>query len=101
MRRVFQHAKPDVVIHTASPKFDTPNSILYKVNVEGTKTLIQVAKEVGSQSFVYTSSASVISDAKADLKNADESFPVYTPRLLRRPTSCRRTIELKALPHRS
>jgi sterol-4alpha-carboxylate 3-dehydrogenase (decarboxylating) len=76
MRRVFQHAKPDVVIHTASPKFDTPNRILYKVNVEGTKTLIQVAKEVGSRSFVYTSSASVISDAKTDLKNADESFPV-------------------------
>lgn len=76
MRRIFQHARPDVVIHTASPKFDTPNRILYKVNVEGTKTLIQVAKEVGTRSFVYTSSASVISDAKTDLKNADESFPV-------------------------
>ena len=76
MRRIFHHAKPDVVIHTASPKFDTPNRILYKVNVEGTKTLIQVSKEVGTRSFVYTSSASVVSDAKTDLKNADESFPV-------------------------
>jgi sterol-4alpha-carboxylate 3-dehydrogenase (decarboxylating) len=76
MRRIFQYTKPDVVIHTASPKFDIPNRILYKVNVEGTKTLIQVAKEVGTRSFVYTSSASVVSDVQTDLKNADETFPV-------------------------
>jgi sterol-4alpha-carboxylate 3-dehydrogenase (decarboxylating) len=76
IRRIFQDVKPEVVIHTASPKFDAPNHIMYKVNVEGTKALIQIAKESGTQSFVYTSSASVISDAKADLKNADETFPV-------------------------
>lgn len=76
IRRIFQEVKPDVVIHTASPKFDAPNHIMYKVNVEGTKALIQIAKESGTQSFVYTSSASVVSDAKADLKNADETFPV-------------------------
>ena len=76
IRRIFQEVKPDVVIHTASPKFDAPNHIMYKVNVEGTKALIQIAKESGTQSFVYTSSASVVSDAKADLKNGDEIFPV-------------------------
>ncbi|RHZ61445.1 C-3 sterol dehydrogenase/C-4 decarboxylase family protein [Aspergillus thermomutatus] len=76
MRQIVHEAKPDVVIHTASPKFDTPDHIMYKVNVEGTKNLVQIAKESGTQSFVYTSSASVISDAKTDLKNADETFPV-------------------------
>lgn len=76
MRRIFQHAKPDVVIHTASPKFDTPNHIMYKVNVEGTQTLVQIAKECGTRSFVYTSSASVVSDAKTDLRNANETLPV-------------------------
>ncbi|KAH7379600.1 C-3 sterol dehydrogenase/C-4 decarboxylase family protein [Pyrenochaeta sp. MPI-SDFR-AT-0127] len=76
MRRIFQNTKPDVVIHTASPKFNTPNHIMYKVNVEGTKALIQIAKDFGTQSFVYTSSASVVSDAKTDLRNADETFPV-------------------------
>lgn len=76
MRRIFQDVRPDVVIHTASPKFNAPNCIMYKVNVDGTKALIQIAKETGTQSFVYTSSASVISDAKTDLKNADETFPL-------------------------
>lgn len=76
MHRVFQEARPDVVIHTASPRFDTPNHIMYKVNVEGTKTLIRIAKEFGTQFFVYTSSASVISDGKTDLNNADETFPI-------------------------
>ncbi|KAI1526240.1 hydroxysteroid dehydrogenase [Pyrenophora tritici-repentis] len=76
MHRIFQNIKPNVVIHTASPKFDAPNHIMYKVNVDGTKTLIQIAKESGTKCFIYTSSASVVSDAMTDLRNADESFPV-------------------------
>ncbi|KAK6819848.1 hypothetical protein RU639_007153 [Aspergillus parasiticus] len=76
MRRIFQDVRPNLVIHTASPKFDSPKHIMYKVNVEGTKSLVQIAKESGTQSFVYTSSASVISDAKTDLRNADETYPV-------------------------
>lgn len=76
MRQIFHEVKPDVVIHTASPRFDTPNHIMYKVNVEGTKNLVQIAQESGAHSFVYTSSASVISDGKTDLENADESYPV-------------------------
>lgn len=76
IRRIFGDVKPDAVIHTASPKFDSPNDIMYKVNVEGTKTLTQIAKESGVKVLVYTSSASVISDAQTDLKGADETFPV-------------------------
>ena len=47
MRQVFDEGRPDIVIHTASPKFDSPNQIMYKVNVEGTKNLVQIAKESG------------------------------------------------------
>ena len=76
IRRIFDDVRPDVVIHTASPKFDAPMDIMYKVNVEGTRILLRVAKESGTRSFVYTSSASVISDAKTDLKGADETVPL-------------------------
>ncbi|RAH48746.1 NAD(P)-binding protein [Aspergillus brunneoviolaceus CBS 621.78] len=76
MRQLFQQIKPDTVIHTASPKFDAPKHTMYKVNVEGTKTLIHIAQESGTQCFVYTSSASVISNAQTDLHNADESYSV-------------------------
>ena len=54
---------------------------MYKVNVEGTAALLRIAKESGTRSFVYTSSASVISDdGKTDLKGADETFPLVTGR---------------------
>lgn len=76
IRRLFEEVRPDVVIHTASPNFDAPMHVVYKVNVEGTKTLLQIAKETGTKSFVYTSSASVISDGVTDLKSADETFPL-------------------------
>lgn len=51
---------------------------MYKVNVEGTAALLRIAKESGTRSFVYTSSASVISDGRMDLKGADETFPLVT-----------------------
>lgn len=78
IRRIFADVRPDVVIHTASPKFDAPMDILYKVNVEGTKTLLQIAKESGASCFVYTSLASVISDGRTDLRAAVERFPLVT-----------------------
>ncbi|KAK6000104.1 hypothetical protein QM012_004092 [Aureobasidium pullulans] len=78
MRELFVKIKPSIVIHTASPKFNMPDEILYKVNVGGTKTLLRVASETGVKAFVYTSSASVISDSATDLINADETYPLVT-----------------------
>lgn len=40
MQQIFHKVQPDVVIHTASPKFNALNHILYKVNVKGTKNLV-------------------------------------------------------------
>ncbi|KAI0588350.1 C-3 sterol dehydrogenase/C-4 decarboxylase family protein [Pyrenophora tritici-repentis] len=59
MRRIFQTTKPDIVI-----------------NVDGTKSLVQIAKDSGTSSFVYTSSASVVSDAATDLRYVDETLPM-------------------------
>jgi sterol-4alpha-carboxylate 3-dehydrogenase (decarboxylating) len=78
LRTVFEQVKPEVVFHTASPRFDSPRSIMHAVNVKGTELLVQVAKEFGTQSFIYTSSASVISDGKTDLVGADETYPLVT-----------------------
>jgi sterol-4alpha-carboxylate 3-dehydrogenase (decarboxylating) len=78
MKAVFSQIKPDAVIHTASPHFNLKPEILDKVNVGGTKVLLQAAQESGVKAFVYTSSASVIMDHSKDLVNADERWPLAT-----------------------
>ena len=83
--KVFRAVKPDVVIDTVSPSVLEGNKkLLYKVNVEGTKNLLEVAGgEKGDwggecKAFVYTSSASVIHDTTSDLINVDERWPLIT-----------------------
>ena len=77
---LFNKIKPDVVIHTASPNFElvktgkAAREMMYKVNVQGTNVLLEEAKRVGAKAFVYTSSASVISDMRTNLVNADERY---------------------------
>lgn len=88
VRSVFESVKPQIIIHTASPapasvgSAKGPTKSLYhKVNVEGTRTLIEEAAKLGSvKAFIYTSSASVIHDTRSDLINADERWPLlYSP----------------------
>lgn len=80
VQRVLHQVRPQVIVHTASPvvaEFKGSSTLYHKVNVEGTRTLLEIAGQIGSvQAFVYTSSASVIHDSVSDLVNADESFPV-------------------------
>ncbi|CZS89378.1 related to C-3 sterol dehydrogenase (C-4 decarboxylase) [Rhynchosporium agropyri] len=74
---IFGYIKPDVVIHTASPTLiGAGHELYYKVNVEGTKSVIEACQKTGVKALVYTSSASVISDNVNDLMNADERWPV-------------------------
>ena len=82
MMEVFRRVKPDIVIHTASPSMLEGNkSLLRKVNVDGTKTLLEVAGgEHGNwggkcKAFVYTSSSSVVHDTQSNLVNVDEEWP--------------------------
>lgn len=82
MMEVFRAVKPDVVIHTASPSMLEGNKpLLKKVNVDGTKTLLEVAGGAHDdwggkcKAFVYTSSSSVVHDTQSDLINVDEAWP--------------------------
>ena len=91
--------RPDVVYHTASPHADAPHTLLEKVNVQGTANVIEACRTArlrghngggsagstsgklpGVRALVYTSSASVVFDARrknpAGLVNADERWPV-------------------------
>ncbi|ERT03168.1 sterol-4alpha-carboxylate 3-dehydrogenase (decarboxylating) [Sporothrix schenckii 1099-18] len=80
MTAIFREYKPDVVVHTASPQAQAStkvaDALFYKVNVEGTRTVIEACQAAGVRCLVYTSSASIISDNKTDLINADERWPV-------------------------
>lgn len=78
---IFREVKPEVVINTASPTFDAQRDILRKVNIQGTRTLLEVAGGLHGdwggkcKAFVHTSSSSVVHDALSDLINADERWP--------------------------
>ena len=82
---IFREVKPEVIINTASPSYNSPREILRKVNIEGTTTLLEVAGGVhgdwgGScKAFVHTSSCSVIHDCLGDLINGDERWPLVRP----------------------
>ncbi|MCJ1370279.1 erg26, C-3 sterol dehydrogenase [Loxospora ochrophaea] len=77
---VLQKAKPAVIIHTASPAFiadvRASSAVFQKVNVEGTRNLVECAGKAGGvKAFIYTSSASIVQDSTTDLINADERWP--------------------------
>ncbi|MBC7845078.1 MAG: NAD-dependent epimerase/dehydratase family protein [Flavobacterium sp.] len=50
------------IYHTAAlvKAFDKDSSLFYKVNVEGTRNMLESALEIGAEKFVFTSSCSVI-----------------------------------------
>ncbi|KAG6335971.1 hypothetical protein ID866_3124 [Astraeus odoratus] len=63
------------IIHTASPTHGAKDpSIYYKVNVDGTKAVINAAVSAGVGKLVYTSSAGVVFDGN-DVINLDERAP--------------------------
>lgn len=63
------------IIHTASPPHDAKNpDLFYKVNVEGTKTIIAAAQATGVKKLVFTSSAGTVFNGN-NLTNIDERYP--------------------------
>lgn len=77
---VYEKIRPQVIIHTASPTVvtDNPQPALYqKVNVDGTRNVLERAGELGCvKVFIYTSSASIVHDGINDIVNATEAWPV-------------------------
>ena len=78
VERVYEDAKPQIIIHTASPTINAlDKSIYYRVNVHGTRCLLETAGKMGyTKVFVYTSSPSVIHDGVSNLVMVDESMPI-------------------------
>ena len=80
MLYIFQKVKPDVVIHTASPAVQATakvaDALFKKVNVDGTRVVVETCQKTGVKALVYTSSASILSNNKDDLINVDERWPV-------------------------
>ncbi|CAN6657832.1 sterol-4-alpha-carboxylate 3-dehydrogenase Erg26p, decarboxylating [Trichomonascus vanleenenianus] len=74
VEKVIKAANPDVIVHSASPVHGLKAELYRKVNVDGTKNLVDVARRLGVGAFVYTSSAGVIFNGE-DLRNADETMP--------------------------
>ena len=82
IKTALHQLRPDVIFHTASPTAFAHNlDFFLKINVEGTRNLLEAAQEVGCvKAFIYTSSASVIHDSVSDLHDADDTWPVlYMP----------------------
>ncbi|KAG7283154.1 hypothetical protein CRUP_033100 [Coryphaenoides rupestris] len=64
-----------LVFHCASPAPASDDRALFqRVNVEGTRTVIQACTESGVQKLVLTSSASVVYEG-ADIKDGSEDLP--------------------------
>ncbi|PVZ99257.1 hypothetical protein BB558_004719 [Smittium angustum] len=66
------------VFHTASPIMKAPKELHKKVNIDGTKSLLEACEECGIKNFIYTSSASVVYSGKP-LVNVDETIPYANP----------------------
>ncbi|XXG94638.1 hypothetical protein Hte_000895 [Hypoxylon texense] len=80
LTKIFGTLKPDVVIHTASPPAQglgtVSHDVFRKVNVDGTRAVIAACQQNNVKVLVYTSSASIMSNNKDDLINANEDYPV-------------------------
>ena len=81
--RAVHEAKPSVIIHAAgivppltSRYIRKDRDLVWKVNVEGTRNMLDAAREAGVEAFVYTSSCcSVTDDLKHQYPNVDETWP--------------------------
>ena len=66
------------IIHTASPMHGAEPQVFWKVNVEGTKTVIAAAVANGISKLVYTSTAGVTFSGHEDMIDIDERLPYVT-----------------------
>ena len=75
----FKTIKPDVVVHAASltdvDKCETNKELAWKVNVEGTKNVVEAAQSAGSF-LIYISTDYVFSGEKGNYKETDKPNPV-------------------------
>jgi len=75
----FKAIKPDVVVHAATltdvDKCETNKELAWKVNVEGTKNIVEAAHDAGSF-LIYISTDYVFSGEKGLYKETDKPDPI-------------------------
>ncbi len=83
LHSVFSQNKVDVVVHIAAragvrASFASPE--LYdRVNVNGTKNLLELCRTQGVKGFVFGSSSSVYGEAKAPFRESDQGLVQISP----------------------
>ncbi|CAO2648729.1 Nn.00g096780.m01.CDS01, partial [Neocucurbitaria sp. VM-36] len=83
LQKAFDSARPEIVIHTVgvyplgAKRYSMKGKeIVYEVNVEGTRNVLDAAKGCGARGLVYTSSVTVVMDEMdRDFRNVDERWP--------------------------
>lgn len=75
----FKTIKPDVVVHAATltdvDKCETNKELAWKINVEGTRNIVEAAKNADSF-LIYISTDYVFSGEKGNYKEADKPDPI-------------------------
>jgi dTDP-4-dehydrorhamnose reductase len=83
LSKVFAEARPAIVIHTVgvyplgAKRYSMKGKeAVFKVNVEGTRNVLEASRGCGAKSLVYTSSVTVVLDKlDQDFRNVDERWP--------------------------
>jgi dTDP-4-dehydrorhamnose reductase len=79
VNEAFQRVKPDVVVHAATltdvDKCELNKELAWKINVEGTKNILEAAKSAGSF-LIYISTDYVFNGEKGNYKESDKPDPI-------------------------
>ncbi|KAF1941886.1 C-3 sterol dehydrogenase/C-4 decarboxylase-like protein [Clathrospora elynae] len=81
--KTFSESRPAIVIHTVGvyplgmKRYSMEGKeMVFEVNVEGTKNVIDASRMCGAKGIVYTSSVTVVFDElNKDFRNVDETWP--------------------------
>ncbi|KAJ5899979.1 sterol-4-alpha-carboxylate 3-dehydrogenase [Penicillium taxi] len=72
--------RPRVVFHLVCPTSIIRNDErCRRVNIDGTRHILELSQRAGVKVFVYTSSSAVVHDNVSDLIEADETMPILKP----------------------
>lgn len=88
--------KASTVFHTASPWIGSSKEVCEKVNVEGTRGVVEACQKTGVKILVYTSSAGVVFNG-GDLNGVDERLPFPNPETMQHYNATKAAAEKVAL----
>ena len=88
--KAITHASPYLIVHTAgvvpagTARYGRrERDVVFDVNVNGTRNVLDAAKKCGAKAFIYTSSCTIITDdSRNDYPNMKETLPIPTSSLI-------------------